>query len=102
MSRHLPHIERDNKPHLVNFATCERWILPSAARSNKLLGRTGSVWQEEYFDTALGRSESLDQKMEYVRQSPVRAGLAANPEDYEWIWKSPRPRAAAAPQLLVK
>jgi REP element-mobilizing transposase RayT len=161
MTRHLPHIQRDDTPHFINFATHERWVLPHAARSialdscrhdhgrtmhlhivvimpdhvylvlsplidydrrrvyplseilwaiksasahriNKLLGRSGSVWQEEYFDTAMRRSESLEQKMEYVRQNPVRAGIVARAEDYEWSWELPRPRAAAALQILGK
>jgi REP element-mobilizing transposase RayT len=78
------------------------WAIKSASahRINKLLGRHGKVWQDEYFDTVIHRSEKLQDKVEYVRQNPVRAGLVASAEDYKWMWELPRPRAAAAPQLL--
>jgi REP element-mobilizing transposase RayT len=74
------------------------WAIKSASahRINKVMERLGAVWQEEYFDTAIRRSDSLDQKIEYVRQNPVRAGLVATPEDYQWSWEAPRPRAASA------
>ncbi|MBZ5627376.1 MAG: transposase [Acidobacteriia bacterium] len=80
------------------------WAIKSASshRINKLLGCSGAVWQAEYFDTAIRRSESLDQKMEYVRQNPVRAGLVTSAERYEWLWESPRPGAAAGPQISGK
>jgi len=80
------------------------WAIKSASahRINKLLGRAGPVWQAEYFDTAISRSESLDAKIEYVRQNPVKAGLVARAEDYEWCWESPRARAPAAAAIAGK
>ncbi len=74
------------------------WAIKSASahRINKLLQRHGSVWQDEYFDHVIGRSDSLEQKIQYVRENPVRAGLVQRAEDYPWIWEQPRPRAAAA------
>ncbi len=62
----------------------------SAHRVNKLLRRKGKLWQEESFDHILRSSESLEQKVEYVRQNPVRRGLARSPEDYPWLWVAPR------------
>jgi putative transposase len=32
------------------------------------------IWQRHFWDTQLRRSENYDQKWEYVRQNPVRAG----------------------------
>jgi len=58
----------------------------SAHKINKILGRKGRVWQTESFDHVLRCSESLDQKIEYIRQNPVRRGLVSNWEDYPWIW----------------
>ena len=40
----------------------------SAHKINKILGRKGRVWQTESFDHVLRCSESLDQKIEYIRQ----------------------------------
>ena len=58
----------------------------SARDINKVLGHCGPVWQEESFDHALRSAESLKEKIEYIRQNPVRRGLVARPEDYRWLW----------------
>jgi REP element-mobilizing transposase RayT len=63
----------------------------SARTINKLVGATGLIWQEESFDHVLRSDESFDEKLEYIRQNPVRRGLVNRPDDYRWIWleKSP-------------
>jgi REP element-mobilizing transposase RayT len=61
----------------------------SARRINKLLGRQGSVWQDESFDHVLRGNESLRETVEYIRQNPVRKGLVSKPEDYPWLWLAP-------------
>jgi REP element-mobilizing transposase RayT len=58
----------------------------SAHKMNKLLGRKGQVWQAESFDHVLRSSESLDAKVIYLRENPVRAGLARSCTDYLWVW----------------
>ena len=57
----------------------------SARNINKLLGHGGPVWQEESFDHLLRSSESFEEKVEYIRQNPVRRGLVQRPEDYRWL-----------------
>jgi len=59
----------------------------SARRINKLLNRRGRVWQEESFDRALRKEEQFQEKLYYMLENPVRAGLAGNPLDYPWIWR---------------
>jgi hypothetical protein len=46
----------------------------------------GRVWQDESFDHILRGDESLSKKMEYILQNPVRAGLVAKSQDYQWLW----------------
>ena len=58
----------------------------SARSINLLRGRSGPVWQDESFDHVLRSDESLKQKLEYIRQNPVRKGLVKEPEDYRWLW----------------
>jgi REP element-mobilizing transposase RayT len=58
----------------------------SSREVNKALGRSGTLWQSESFDHELRRDESLAQKVEYVRQNPVRKALVTRPEDYPWLW----------------
>jgi REP element-mobilizing transposase RayT len=65
---------------------------------NNRLGRTGKIWQEESFDRVLRSSEKLDEKVEYVRNNPVRKGLVARPEEYPWLWPVAELRSAAQPR----
>ncbi len=59
----------------------------SAHRINKALGRTGRVWEEESFDRALRREESIEAKIHYILDNPVEPGLAKNPLEYRWLWR---------------
>ena len=58
----------------------------SARSVNRLLGSSGPVWQDESLDHVLRSDESFGEKLEYIRQNPVRAGLVIRPEDYRWLW----------------
>jgi REP element-mobilizing transposase RayT len=58
----------------------------SARSANKTRATSGPVWQEESFDHVLRSQESLEEKLEYIRQNPVRRGLVSKPEDYRWLW----------------
>jgi hypothetical protein len=46
----------------------------SARSVNKLTGSRGPVWQEESLDHVLRSQESLEEKLEYLRQNPVATG----------------------------
>ncbi|GAB4238990.1 MAG: transposase [Candidatus Methylacidiphilales bacterium] len=41
-------------------------------------------WQQGVFDHVIRRHESWEQKWEYVRQNPVRAGFVQRPEDWPY------------------
>ena len=58
----------------------------SAHSVNKLLHTSGPVWQEESFDHVLRSDQSVKEKLEYIRQNPVRARLVKRPEDYPLLW----------------
>jgi REP-associated tyrosine transposase len=60
----------------------------SAHSVNRLLQQAGPVWQEESFDHVLRSNESFDEKLEYIRQNPVRRGLVTKPDEYPWLWIS--------------
>jgi len=63
----------------------------SARKINLLLGKTGPVWQEESFDHVLRSNESLAEKVDYICQNPVRAGLVEKESDYAWLWRGKLP-----------
>jgi hypothetical protein len=54
----------------------------SAQFINRELGRHGKDWQTESFDRVLRSSESLDAKVAYIFENPIRAGLVSRSEDY--------------------
>jgi len=58
----------------------------SAHSLNRLLGRPGPMWQDESFDHVLRGNESFAEKLEYIRQNPVRRELVSRAEDYRWLW----------------
>ena len=58
----------------------------SAHRINKALVRSGRVWQDESFDHILRGDESLQKKVMYILENPVRAGLVTSPKEYRWLW----------------
>ena len=62
----------------------------SAHSINKASGRHGPVWEEESFDHVLRSYESLEEKLEYIRQNPVKRNLAKKPDEYRWLWVAPR------------
>ena len=58
----------------------------SAHSINRALHRSGPVWQDESFDHVPRSNESFEEKLEYIRQNPVRRGLVERPGDYQWLW----------------
>ncbi len=78
----------DGWPHpLVDILQCLKSA--TAHQIDKLLHRDGPVWEEESFDHVLRSDETLKQKVEYLRQNPVRRGLVKTPEHYRWLWANP-------------
>ena len=61
----------------------------SAHSINRKLHSHEAVWQEESFDHVLRSSESLDAKIDYVLQNPVRKGLVRIASEYPWSWRKP-------------
>jgi len=59
----------------------------SAHKVNKENGQRGRLWQEESFDRLIRSEENLRRKAEYISCNPVRAGLVAGVDDYQWIWR---------------
>lgn len=45
-------------------------------------GISGRIWQREFHDHLLRTAESYQEKIEYVRRNPVRAGLCEDADDY--------------------
>jgi REP element-mobilizing transposase RayT len=61
----------------------------SAHAINRDVGNHGTIWQEESFDRVVRTSESMDAKVAYILQNPVRKALVQDWRQYKWIWQSP-------------
>ena len=58
----------------------------TAKQINALLGRRGSLWQENYYDHGIRRDESLNAIIRYCYENPVRRGLVREAKDYPY-WR---------------
>jgi len=75
---------------VVSMAEIMKGIKGASAHAiNQRLDRHGTIWQEESFDHVLRSAESLDQKIAYVLENPVRRGLVSDWRDYRWLWYQP-------------
>jgi REP element-mobilizing transposase RayT len=45
-------------------------------------------WQRDFFEHRLRDNESFLERLDYVLQNPVRAGLVADWEDWPFTWVS--------------
>ncbi|MBC7366811.1 MAG: hypothetical protein H7343_08360 [Undibacterium sp.] len=48
--------------------------------------QTGIVWQDGFFDHRLRSNKSREEKAAYIRLNPVRAGLASEPFQWNFVW----------------
>ena len=81
-----------NHVHLLVELFSE-WLLPEVLRSwksftsheaNRILGRSGQFWQEDYFDRFIRDLKHLENAKQYIRENPVTAGLVKLPEDWPY------------------
>lgn len=75
------------------------WKSYTAKAANKLLGRSGIFWEEDYFDRYLRDDEHYRQVVRYIENNPTRAGLVKSPED--WLWSSARYRGEPGPVVPI-
>ena len=60
----------------------------AAQKINRVTRRSGKVWMVESFDHIIRDEDAWAEKIEYVRQNPVKKGLAKVPADYRWLYVS--------------
>jgi len=53
-----------------------------ARKFNLMYDRRGKVWQEGFYDTGIRSIGMLLQKIEYIHNNPVRAGIVSHPDQY--------------------
>jgi REP element-mobilizing transposase RayT len=58
----------------------------SARSVNVLLARKGPLWIGESFDDIIRHEWEWEEKVSYIRENPVKRGLAATWREYRWLW----------------
>ena len=82
-------------------ALIELWTMPlgellkawkgvSARAVNRVLGRSGQLWQEDYWDRYIRDEEHFGKARRYIESNPVKAGLAR--QAAAWSWSSANPK----------
>jgi putative transposase len=60
----------------------------SARVINQLRGTQGALWQDERYDRIVRDEAEFLEKWNYIRNNPVKSGLADSPENYPWLYES--------------
>jgi len=90
-----------NHAHLLvtPHVTARHWLGPlkgfTAHEANRLIGRTGPFWQDESYDRLVRNRDEFRRIWNYIEKNPVKAGLAASPEEYPYSSATPGQSPAA-------
>jgi len=72
----------------------------STLRINEGRKESGLLWQPRFFDRALRTVKEYGEKVEYLHQNPVQAGLVRRAED--WRWSSAREYAETVGETATR
>jgi len=85
MPNHV-HVLFELLPGFPLAAVLHSWKSFTANEANRLLGRSGTFWQREYYDRFIRDERHLKAAIEYIENNPVKAGLVRSPQ--EWRFSS--------------
>ena len=83
MPNHV-HALIETTPGFPLEAVVHSWKSFTAKQVNKILGRSGQVWEEDYFDRYIRDENHLSAVVDYIEQNPVKAGLVDTASDWRW------------------
>lgn len=64
------------------------WKRHTARLANKVLGRSGPFWSQDYYDTYMRDDGHELKTIRYIENNPAKAKLVLDPKD--WPWSSAR------------
>ena len=64
--------------------TLHSWKSFTANEANRILGRQGKFWQQEYYDSLVRSDRQFALYIRYILENPVQAGLCKLWEDWPW------------------
>lgn len=79
------HIHLFCSPAYLPANRLDLWVRFWKAGVSRLLGAPeGALWQTDFWDKQLREGDSYQQKWDYVRENPVRAGLVQQAADWPY------------------
>ena len=79
------HIHLIIVPEGKNISECMKAIKGFSAREiNKIYERSGPIWQSGFYDYILDGEAKVLGRIKYIEYNPVRKGIVANLENYEY------------------
>lgn len=70
----MPRLQEDGKIYSISHIVYT-WKKYTAAEINKLLGKKGSLWQKESYDSLIRDENGFGDVLEYIVNNPVKAKL---------------------------
>jgi len=90
--------------HLLLLSEPQQHTLADAIKSLKqgvsrrLIGEGEHFWQKRYYDFNVRNESQFVEKLRYIHHNPVKRGLCAREED--WEWSSFRPCTAGCDEYI--
>ena len=81
MPNHV-HVLVTPAPAITLSALLHTWKSFSAKQANRILGRSGAFWMQEYFDRYIRDERHFVSVVEYIHNNPVVAGFCKSPADW--------------------
>jgi putative transposase len=74
--------------HMLLAFPHDREMKKTVTNWKSMLARNAGLgWQRDFFDHRIRNHENWEEKAEYIRQNPVRAGLIDRPENWRFVWE---------------
>lgn len=67
------------------------WKSYAAKKANRILGRSGQFWDEDYYDRYIRDDDHLLSVIDYIEQNPVKAGLVTDAAQWKYSSAPRRP-----------
>lgn len=61
----------------------------TAFKANRLLGRSGTFWEQESYDHVVRDEAEFERIVKYVLDNPVKAGLVQDWQAWPWSYRRP-------------
>ena len=76
----------DHLHMLVSFSPVPGMVKTVTAWKRYVARHVGISWQRDFYEHRLRRDESFEEKAQYIRLNPVRAGFIAASETWPYVW----------------